>query len=121
MEHFIIIKKRSGFQMQKEFEEIYGQAVDEALLIIGQNIANIIRIYVYEKHSIRLSETFDNPNYLTEALESTLDAGSRIIHRRILRLLYHKMGMEPQFALTTNFDEKVVKAKEEFDRKNFKS
>ncbi len=53
--------------MQKGFEEIYGQAVTESLSILGQQIGNIIISYVYEKYSIRLSETFDNPKALTEA------------------------------------------------------
>lgn len=107
--------------MQEEFEEIYGQAVDESLSILGQHIASIIILYVNEKHSIRLSETYDNPKALTEALKSTLDGGTRIIQRRILRLLYYKLGIEPQFAITINFEEKVIKAKEEFEKKNGKS
>lgn len=106
--------------MQEEFEEIYGQAVYESLSILGQHIASIIILYVNEKHSIRLSETYDNPKALTEALKSTLDGGTRIIQRRILRLLYYKLGIEPQFAITINFEEKVIKAKEEFEKKNSK-
>ena len=107
--------------MQKGFEEIYGQAVTESLSILGQQIGNIIISYVYEKYSIRLSETFDNPKALTEVLKSTLDGGTRVIQRRILHLLYYKIGIEPQFALTINFEEKVIKAKKEFEQKNCKS
>lgn len=103
--------------MQEEFEEIYGQAVAESLSILGQHIAGIIVLYVNEKYSIRLSETFENPKALSEALRSTLDGGTRIIQRRILRLLYYKLGIEPRFALTINFEEKVIKAKEEFEKK----
>jgi hypothetical protein len=107
--------------MQDEFEEIYGQAIAESLSILGQHIASIIVLYVNEKHSIRLSETFENPKALTEALKSSLDGGTRIIQRRILRLLYYKLGIEPQFALTINFEEKVIEAKKEFEKKNCKS
>ena len=103
--------------MQEEFEEIYGQVVAESLSILGQHVASIIVLYVNEKYSIRLSETFENPKALTEALKSSLDGGRRIIQRRILRLLYYKLGIEPQFALTINFEEKVIKAKEEFEKK----
>ena len=103
--------------MQEEFEEIYGQAVSESLSILGQHIASIIILYVNEKYSIRISKTFDNPKALTEALKSSLDGGTRIIQRRILRLLYYKLGIEPQFALTIDFEEKVIKAKEEFEKK----
>ncbi len=107
--------------MQEEFEEIYGQAVNESLTILGQHISSIVILYVYEKYSIRLSETYDNPKALTEALRSTLDGGTRIIQRRILRLLYYKLGIEPQFAITINFEDKVIKAKEDFEKKNGKS
>jgi hypothetical protein len=104
--------------MQKEFKEIYGQAVTESLSVLGQQIANLIISYAYEKYSIRLSETSDNPKALTEALKSTLDGGTRIIQRRIIRLLYNKIEIEPQFSLTINFEEKVLKAKKEFEQKN---
>lgn len=103
--------------MQKEsFDKLYEQAVIEALLMLGPHISSIIVLYVNEKYSIRLIETANKPNVLTDALKSTMDGGTRIIQRRILRILYDKMGIEPRFNLTINFEEKIVEAKQEFER-----
>jgi hypothetical protein len=107
--------------VQNEFRIAYEQAVAEALKILGQPVASIIMLYVKEKYSIRLGETSDNPKVLTDALQSTLDGGTRIIQRRVLRLLYNKIGIEPSFAITINFEEKVLSAKKEFEKKYINS
>lgn len=89
--------------MQKEFKIIYEQAVTEALTILGRHVANIITLYVKEKYLIRLGETSDNPKMLTDALESTLEGRTRIIQRRILRLLYNKIGIGTSFCYHNKF------------------
>jgi hypothetical protein len=105
--------------LQIEFKVAYEQAVTEALTILGRHVAGIITLYIKEKYLICLGETFDNPKMLTDALESTLEGGARIIQRRILRLLYRKIGIEPHFAITINFEEKITNAKKEFEKKNY--
>jgi hypothetical protein len=62
--------------------------VNEALSVIGPHMTRIIKIYVQEKYSVRLTDTYNNPQELTEALKSTLDGGTRVIQRRILLILY---------------------------------
>ncbi|MGA9154838.1 MAG: hypothetical protein WBZ36_29995, partial [Candidatus Nitrosopolaris sp.] len=41
---------------------------------------------------------------LPDALEEVIDGGSRVIQRRILHLLYSRIGLELPFAMTTNFE-----------------
>jgi hypothetical protein len=51
-----------------------------------------------------------------DALEAVIDGGSRIIQRRILRVLYNRIGLELPFAMTTNFEGKILAAKKEYEK-----
>ena len=64
--------------IQNKFNEAYKQAVEEALSILGENVSIIISSYILEKYSIRLTETGDNPQFLSDALEAVINGGSRI-------------------------------------------
>ena len=102
-------------QQESEFVRIYGESVNEALSVMGPHIARIIKIYVQEKYSIRLTDTYNNPQELTNALKYTIDGVTRVIQRRILRILYEKMGIEPNFVISANFEEKILEAKKMFE------
>ena len=104
---------------QNKFNEAYGQAVTQALSILGKDVSVIITSYIKDKYSIRLSDTADNPKDLSDALDAVIDGGKRIVQRRILRLLYDRIGVELPFAMTTNFEDKILKAKEEYERTHF--
>ena len=103
--------------IKKQFKELYGEAVDEALVVLGPHVANLIKFYVNEKYSVRLHDTYDNPQKLTEALKSTIEGATRVIQRRILRILYEKIGIEPHFVITENFEKKIIEAKEIFENR----
>lgn len=106
-------------QREKEFVKIYGESVNEALSVMGPHIARIIKIHVQEKYSIRLTDTYNNPQELTDALKFIIDGGTRVIQRRILRILYEKMGIEPNFVISTNFEEKILEAKKIFEKTDY--
>lgn len=103
---------------EKQFAKLYSESIDESLSLLGPHIANLIKFYVREKHSIQLNDTYADPEALTEALRSTIDGASRVIQRRILRILYSKIGIEPNFVMTVNFERKILYAKEMFEKKN---
>ncbi len=106
-------------QREKEFIKVYGESVNEALSVMGPHIARIIKIHVQEKYSIRLTDTYNNPQELTDALKFIIDGGTRVIQRRILRILYEKMGIEPNFVISTNFEEKILEAKKLFEKTEY--
>ena len=110
------MRKQNLTNVQDKFKEAYKQAVEEALWILGKNISVVINSYILEKYSIRLTDTGDNPKVLSDALEAVIDGGSRIVQRRILRLLYDRIGVELPFAMTTNFEDKILKAKKEYEK-----
>ena len=103
---------------EKQFAKIYGEATDEALSVLGPHIANLIKFYIKEKYSIRLTDTYHDPQTFTDALKSTIDGATRVIQRRMLRILYAKAGIEPDFVITENFERKILDAKEAFKKKN---
>jgi hypothetical protein len=53
---------------------------------------------------------------LSDALDSIIDGGTRIVQRRILRFLYNRIGIDLPFAMTTDFEDKILKAKEEYEK-----
>lgn len=98
------------------FKEAYKQAVEEGLSILGKNVSAVISLYILEKYSVRLTDTEDNPKALSDALESVIDGGSRIVKRRILRVLYNRIGIELPFAMTINFEDRLLATKKKYER-----
>ena len=41
----------------------------------------------------------------------------KIVQRRILRLLYRRIGIEQPFAIAINFEERIFKARKAFEKK----
>jgi hypothetical protein len=104
---------------QNKFNEAYEQAVTQALSVLGKDVSAIITSYIKDKYSVRLSDTADNPKDLSDALDAVIDGGKRIVQRRVLRLLYDRIGVELPFAMTTNFEDKILKAKKEYEKAYF--
>jgi hypothetical protein len=99
------------------FEEAFAQATSEALKILGVIVSKIVTDYLEAKYSIRLTKTVNNPAALDEALEHAIDGGRIIVERKLINLLYEKLGLDRP--LTTNqrnsdlssFEEKVNEAR----------
>ncbi len=102
---------------QNKFNEAYEQAVVQALSILGKNVSAVIASYIKDRYSVSLVDTADDPEALSNALYAVLDGGgTRIIQRRILRLLYSRIGIELPFAITSNFERRVLEAKKEYEK-----
>ena len=101
---------------QNKFNEAYEEAVIQALLILGKDVSAVVTSYIKDRYSVSLRETADNPQALSNALYTVIDGGTRIIQRRILRLLYNRIGVELPFAITSNFEDKVLNAKKEYEK-----
>lgn len=101
---------------QNKFNEAYEQAVVQALSILGKNVSAVVANYIKDRYSVSLIDTADDPEALSNALYAVLGGGTRIIQRRILRLLYSRIGIELPFAITSNFEDKVLRAKKEYEK-----
>lgn len=91
------------------FEEAYEQATNEAIQILGNVVSKIVTDYLGTKYSIHLTKTADNPAALDEALEHTIDGGRIIVERRLIHLLYEKLGLQYDSPKATGEDTRNVR------------
>jgi hypothetical protein len=103
------------------FDEAFAQATSESLKILGVVVSKIVTDYLEEKYSIHLTKTVTNPAALDEALEHAIDGGRIIVERRLVNLLYEKLGMEESSAKRNNtnndkipFGQRVNEAKRRY-------
>lgn len=104
------------------FEEAFAQATTEALKILGVVVSKIVTDYLEAKYSIRLTKTVNNPVALDEALEHAIDGGRTIVERRLVNLLYEKLGLEESSSKRDNvnnhkvsFEQRVEEAKRRYN------
>lgn len=108
------------------FEEAFAQATTEALKILGVVVSKIVTDYLETKYSIRLTKTVNNPEALDEALEHAIDGGRTIVERRLVNLLYEKLGLEESSSKRDNanndkvpFEQRVEEAKRRYKTEQF--
>ena len=82
------------------FEEAFAQATNESIKILGNVVSKIVTDYLERKYSIRLTNTANNPSVLDEALDHAIDGGRKIVERRLINILYEKLGLEPSSSET---------------------
>ena len=76
------------------FDEAFAQASSEAIKILGDVVSKIVTDYLEIRYSINLSKIGNNPAALDEALEHAIDGGRTIVERRLMNLLYEKLGID---------------------------
>jgi hypothetical protein len=82
------------------FEEAFAQATNESIKILGNVVSKIVTDYLERKYSVHLSKTSNNPSALDEALDHAIDGGRTIVERRLMNILYEKLGLEPSASET---------------------
>ena len=98
------------------FSQAYSEAVSQAFKILGDQVSKIVIDYLEQKHSIKMGQTTVNPKALDEALDSAIDGGRFIVERRIVRLLYEKLGIKISINDSTgaDFEKKILIAQEKY-------
>ncbi|MBS7657974.1 MAG: hypothetical protein QXL69_00350 [Candidatus Bathyarchaeia archaeon] len=81
-----------------EFHRALLEAVDEALLALGEPVRNVIYCYMENRFSIKRDEIPDRPSDFAEALKNMLGVGANVLLKLIVKRLYAKFGL--------NFEEK---------------
>jgi hypothetical protein len=102
------------------FEEAFAQSSNEALKILGDVVSKIVTDHLETKYSIHVTKAGAKPAALDEALEHAIDGGRTIVERKLINLLYEKLGLDRP--LTTNqsnsdlssFEEKVNEARRRY-------
>jgi hypothetical protein len=98
-----------------DFKSVYARSVVEAMAVLGEGSESIIT-FLEKKYSITLADTADSPRALSEALESAIDGGRRVIERRIIRLLYESINKKAPQAMTLDFEKLVTDLKNQFEQ-----
>ncbi|HEY7110662.1 MAG TPA: hypothetical protein VH415_14655 [Nitrososphaeraceae archaeon] len=98
------------------FTQAYSDAVSQAFKILGDQVSKIVIDYLEQKHLIKIGETSVNPKALDEALDRAIDGGRFIIERRIIRLLYEKLGIKDSISdSSVNFEKKILDAQQKYE------
>ena len=100
------------------FEEVYAESVGNAIKILGDIVSKIVTDYLAHKYSVDITKTADKPYLLDEALNHVIDGGKLIIERRIITILYKKMGLLQNLSSTDiiSFEERVNEARERYNK-----
>ena len=101
------------------FEGAYAQASSEAIRILGTIVSKIVTDYLQSRYSIDMTKTAHNPTALDEALDHAIDGGRTIVERRLINLLYDKLGLELSMVNEKNnnlssFEQKVNEARKKY-------
>ena len=97
------------------FTQAYSEAVSQAFKILGDQVSKIVIDYLEQKHLLKIGEASINPKALDEALDSAIDGGRFIVERRIVRLLYEKLGIRGSISNSTaDFEKKILDAQEKY-------
>ncbi len=98
--------------LTRSFGQSYEKAVKSATAILGPRVSTIVVNYLKDVHSITIEQTADNPKALSDALSIAIDTGgSRVIQRKILRILYQEIGADPPSSTTIDFDKKILEVR----------
>ena len=102
------------------FEDAYAQASIEAIKILGDVVSKIVIDYLETKYSIQMAKTANNPKALDEALNHAIDGGRTIVERKLINLLYEKLGLDrpmtPNQGISnlSSFEENVNEARRRY-------
>ncbi|MBS7658126.1 MAG: hypothetical protein QW476_00960 [Candidatus Bathyarchaeia archaeon] len=96
------------YEYEREFNEALLEAVDEALLALGESVRQAIYWYLENKYSVKKSEIPNKIGEFEEALSNMLGAAANIILKIIIKKLYAKFKLnyeeKPEWKLKNHIE-----------------
>ena len=74
-------------ELAASFNRAYLSSVDYGFQALGSQVSSVVINYMDRKYGVRLAETAEKPELLSEALDRVLGFGALLIKRRILKNL----------------------------------
>jgi hypothetical protein len=78
----------------KEFEELFIEAVDEALKTLGENGRQTVFFLLEKSYSLKRQEIPRKPETFAAELEKIFGAGALVLQKLVLESLYPKLGLK---------------------------
>jgi hypothetical protein len=80
--------------VSKEFRQLALDAVDDGLVILGDEpVIHAFYDSLQKRRRIKREEIFDNLNVLHEFMKYMFQEGARILEKRMAKSLYRKVGL----------------------------
>lgn len=80
-------------ETDSEFRQVFFEAVDEGLLVLGESGRNAVYFHLQKLYSLRREDISSKPEAFMESLRKIFGVGAEVIERAILKSLYRKLGL----------------------------
>lgn len=93
------------------FEKALVEAVDESLLMLGENGKEVVYFRLRHTYAISKEDVPSHPEIFVECLRNIFGSGAKAIEKAIIKSLYHKLGLKFVERDNFNFLEHLNEAK----------
>ncbi|MCW3999257.1 MAG: hypothetical protein NWE93_03365 [Candidatus Bathyarchaeota archaeon] len=91
----------------RNFDEVLTQAIDQALLAIGEPVKEIICYHIQTKYSLKPDDISKQPDLFVCAMRNLLGAGSTYIEELILKKVCESYGLDCCFTVGEKFEDSI--------------
>ncbi|MEM3565810.1 MAG: hypothetical protein QXK18_02935 [Candidatus Bathyarchaeia archaeon] len=104
-------------QRMEAFKKALVEAVDEGLLMLGENGREVIYFRLKQSYALKKEDIPGHPEIFVECLRSIFGSGAEVIEKAVIKSLYSKLGMEFHAAKNFGFLEYLKEARKAFEEK----
>lgn len=101
----------------KDFDNLFIEAVDEGLDVLGESGRQMIFFHLEKSYSIKRHEIPQKPEAFAAGLENIFGAGASVLEKLIVKSLYSKLGLKYEDKEDRPFADYVNEGKEANDAK----
>ena len=80
--------------IKDRFDRILVQAIDEGLLVLGENTRYVIYYHIASKHGVERERIPERLEAFHEALKDIFGEGSKVIEKQIARSMYAMLDLK---------------------------
>jgi hypothetical protein len=106
--------------LNKKFDKILGNAIDESLLVLGAPAKTILIFHIESRFSLKFEDIPKHPELFVLAIKSILGHGSVIVESMIIQKLCSICAINLEDTNNTAFLESLSKIRSEVIKRGFK-
>ncbi|MEM3566068.1 MAG: hypothetical protein QXK47_03015 [Candidatus Bathyarchaeia archaeon] len=104
-------------QRMEAFKKALVEAVDEGLLMLGENGREVIYFRLKQSYALKKEDIPGYPEIFVECLRSIFGLGAEVIEKAVINSLYRKLGIEFHAKKNLGFLEYLKEARKAFEEK----